>query len=112
MSGEQAALEIHDPLSLDVERQAEWLLSNIPLDSPHRTSLTSALASRSPAALLQNGSHLLLQPSLTLLVARAYGPLLMDLCGRWIDGDEDEVKILEALGLLIEVHEELYPCVQ
>ena len=45
-----------------------------------------------------------------LHVVEAFRPLLVDLCARWIDDETlDEVSRLEALALILEIHEEIYP---
>ncbi|THH06083.1 hypothetical protein EW145_g4329 [Phellinidium pouzarii] len=98
--------DIPNPLSLNIHRQLNLLLELIPQDSPFFDELQ---ISSSGGGFLPNLSRYMLHPSLTLAIAWAFRPLLMDLCARWLDEDGDIVDKLEALALLIEVHEELYP---
>ena len=101
--------DIPDPLSLDTERQLRLLLEEVPLHSPLRATLEEQL---SEPTLLPTLSRLMLCPSLTMAITRLFRPLLMDLCARWLDdGAEDMLDKLETFALLIEIHEEIYPCV-
>lgn len=100
--------DIPSPLSLNIQRQLNLLLELIPQDSPFFNDLQT---SSSGGALLSSLSRYMLHPSLTLAITWAFRPLLMDLCARWLDDNDGIIDKLEALALLIEVHEELYPCV-
>lgn len=100
--------DIPDPLSLDTAKQLQLLLDEVPLQSPLRAALEQSLSEH---ALLPSLSGCLLLPSLTMTIVRRFRPLLMDLCVRWLDDMEDMLSKFEALALLIEIHEELFPCV-
>ncbi|KAI5117001.1 hypothetical protein M0805_002669 [Coniferiporia weirii] len=97
---------IPDPLSLDVHRQLGLLLELIPQDSPFFGILQGP---HNGNALLNTLSRCMLHPSLTLAVTWTFRPLLLDLCARWLDDNDDLLEKLEAFSLLIEVHEEIYP---
>ena len=94
------------PLTINLHRQTRFLLSKIPSESPYATAVTQA---PSPAALLEILSQLLYLPAFTLIVAKTFRPLLLDLCARWLQDDENIENKLVALSLLLEPHEELYP---
>lgn len=98
-------MTIHDPCSINLNRQTQSLLSEISPESVYRTALTEA---PTPGALLDTLSRLLFVPALTLSVATAFRPLLLDLCARWLEGEENKEEKLVALCLLLEPHEELY----
>ncbi|KAH7907327.1 midasin [Hygrophoropsis aurantiaca] len=97
---------IHDPININLEKQTQELLSHIGLESDYAQTL---LHSASPTHLLSNLSHLLSIPSLTLAVAKAFRPLLIDLCARWLTDEENLEDRFVALCLLIEPHQELFP---
>ena len=99
---------IPDPLTLNTERQLRLLLEEVPLYNPLRTTLEEQL---SGPTLLPTLSRLMLRPSLSMAITRLFRPLLMDLCARWLDDGDDMLDKLEAFALLIEIHEEIYPCV-
>ncbi|KDQ62541.1 hypothetical protein JAAARDRAFT_189845 [Jaapia argillacea MUCL 33604] len=95
-----------DPLTINLKKQTLHLLSLLPAGSVH-AALLQQVSSRSD--LLHVLSRLLLVPSLTLAVAAAFRPLLIDLCARWLlDGEQGDEKFT-ALALLLEPHEELFP---
>lgn len=98
--------DFHDPLTVNLQRQTRLLLEVIPSGSVHATALQNVT---SRAGLLSTLSHHLCQPSLTMVVASKFRPLLLDLCARWLDADSELEGKLEAFGLLIEMHEELFP---
>ena len=100
---------LNDPLRLDLQRQTQKLLDSLPADSPYTAALKTA---SSRPLLLDALSKLLHIPQLTATVSTFFRPLLVDLCARWLEKDEDHLDKLEALCLLIEIHPELYPCVQ
>ena len=52
-----------------------------------------------------------MEPSLTILLKKAFRPLLVDLCARWLDDSENLDKKVDAFALLVEVHEEIARCV-
>ena len=97
-----------DPLSLNARKQVTYLLETIPADSILYNELQLVT---SGSDLLSTLSLHMRRPSLTLAVAWAYRPLLIDLCARWLDDTEDLLCKYEALSLLVGVHEELYPYV-
>lgn len=98
--------DIPDPLTLDITNQLRLLHEQVPAQSPFYHTTEQLLHGNN---VLPSLSQLMLRPSLTLAIERLFRPLLMDLCARWLDGTEDMLEKLEALALLIEVHEELYP---
>lgn len=107
-------VEINDPLNINIERQAQVLLSQLQsssLPGPISLSLEQIIkASLPPQEALTQISRLLAVPYLTTLVARAFRPLLVDLCARFLEDEAiDEVRRLETLAFLIEIHEEVYP---
>jgi midasin len=99
-------MTIHDPLTISLTRQTRSLLSKIPPESPYAADIAQA---SSPGTLLDTLSHLLTVPALTLSIATAFRPLLLDLCARWLNYDENKENKLVALCLLLEPHQELYP---
>lgn len=99
---------IHDPLTINLHGQTRKFLAKLPATSPYAASLLNA---SSRAELLEILSHLLAVPGLTLSVATTFRPILLDLCARWLHDEDNAEDRLGALCLLIEVHEELYPCV-
>lgn len=98
----------NDPLRINLEHQTRVFLETTPNDSPLHHALLSA-STRSE--LLRCLSRVLLLPGSTVAVATTFRPILLDLCARWLDDDENEEDKLEALCLLLEVHPELFPCV-
>ncbi|EJC98837.1 P-loop containing nucleoside triphosphate hydrolase protein [Fomitiporia mediterranea MF3/22] len=98
--------DIPDPTSLNARKQLNGLVELLPRNSPLTAAFQDSLSQN---ALLPTLSRFMLHPSLTLAISWTFRPLLMDLCSRWLDTDDEGAKKLEALGLLIEVHEELFP---
>lgn len=98
--------EIHDPLTLNLNRQIRCFLEELPLDSPHRAALVSA---SSRTELLTVLSHLLSTPGCTTTIATLFRPLLLDLAARWLADDGHLEDRLEASALLLEIHPELFP---
>ncbi|KZT19503.1 P-loop containing nucleoside triphosphate hydrolase protein [Neolentinus lepideus HHB14362 ss-1] len=96
---------IHDPSTINWKKQTRVLLSTIPADSPHAAALQQI---SSPEQLLALLSRLLYVPSLTLLVADTFRPILLELCIRWLDDGSDAEEKFVALCLLIQPHEELF----
>ncbi|KAF8895596.1 hypothetical protein BD779DRAFT_1609097 [Infundibulicybe gibba] len=100
--------DLHDPLQINLQRQTRALLDLLP-DSPQISRIKLCTSN---SQILQALSVLLADAKLTLLISALFRPVLLDLCARWLD-DEDEIEKREdqlvALALLIEVHEELYP---
>lgn len=99
---------MEDPLRLNLQRQTTKLLEKLGPESVHAATISTATTN---ATLLTVLSRLLALPTLTLTVAGLYRPLLFDLCARWIDEPENSVDQLVALCLLLEPHQELFPCV-
>ncbi|KAF7348332.1 Midasin [Mycena sanguinolenta] len=99
---------IHDPLAINLRGQTRVLISSLPPDSPHASTLGTAV-SQTSAELLAVLSNLLASPDLTLLVATVFRPILLDLCARWLDEPQNTEEQLVALCFLLEVHEELFP---
>ncbi|TBU59248.1 midasin [Dichomitus squalens] len=97
---------LHDPLRMDLQRQTQKLVAHLPAESPFVTALQN-ISSRQ--ALLDIVSRLLLLPQYTMLVAGLFRPVLLDLCARWLHQDGDELEKFEALCLLLEIYQELYP---
>ena len=102
------ASAIHDPLTINIHRQRRQLLSYIPTDTLYHEALSNASTNRE---LLTTLSGLLAVSQFTQLVATLFRPILLDLCARWIDNEHDVEDHLIALCYLLEVHEELFPCV-
>lgn len=99
-------MTIYDPLTVNLRRQSQSLLSKISQNIPYLAHISQA---STPRALLETLSRLLIVPALTLPIATAFRPLLLDLCARWLLNDEDTEDKLVALCLLLQPHEELYP---
>lgn len=102
----QVGGDFHDPVTINLRRQAQVLFEQIPTSSPHRNLLQNPSTKHD---LLSTLSSLLAIPSLTIHTATAFRPLLLDLCSRWLlDADRLDDK-LEAFGLLLEIHPEIFP---
>ncbi|TFK52493.1 P-loop containing nucleoside triphosphate hydrolase protein [Heliocybe sulcata] len=96
---------IQDPVMMDWKKQTRVFLASIPSDSPYAAALQQISSSEQLLVLV---SRLLYVPSLTLLVAETFRPILFELCVRWLeDGSDIEDKFV-ALCLLIQPHEELF----
>lgn len=105
---------IHDPLDIDVRRQIADVVKAVPsssLFSSHVTKFTTILDNNNGEEIMSMLSRLLAMPALSLLIAKAFRPLLLDLCARWILDDENMDEKLVALNLLLDAHEHLFPCV-
>ncbi|EMD40100.1 hypothetical protein CERSUDRAFT_122188 [Gelatoporia subvermispora B] len=98
--------QFYDPLSINLKRQTYLLLAQLPHNSPYVAQLQQ-ISSRSD--LLKYLSRILPLPALTDAVAKLFRPLLMDLCARFLHDDENDDERFEALCMLLEVHQELYP---
>ncbi|KAF8967136.1 hypothetical protein BDZ97DRAFT_1903538 [Flammula alnicola] len=72
----------------------------------HYDALNNASTTRQLLATL---SSLLAAPAFTQLVATLFRPILIDLCARWLESENDVEEHLVALCHLLEVHEELFP---
>ncbi|KAG1843016.1 P-loop containing nucleoside triphosphate hydrolase protein [Suillus subalutaceus] len=96
-----------DPLRINLAKQKRALRALLPPDSFHIQHITEA---NIPTNALSTLSRLLAVPALTLTIADLFRPLLIDLCARWLHDDDDIEDRFIAFCLLIEIHEELYPC--
>lgn len=97
-------MEGFDPLKLDLERQVAAFNAYL------GQKIVSSLEPR--VDLLNQFSRLLAAPQYTLLVAKFFRPLLVDLTARWLlETDVSEEDRFVALALLIETHEEIFPFV-
>lgn len=101
-------IAIHDPLAINLRLQTKRLLAEIPPNTVHYEVLDNAPTTQLLLATLSN--HLAL-PQFTQLVATLFRPILLDLCVRWIRNENNIEDALIALSYLLEVHEELFPCV-
>jgi midasin len=97
---------IYDPLTINLTQQTRFLVDSIPHDSPHLASLRDV---SSRPALLQTLSRLLAVPGLTAQVVTKFRPLLLDLCARWLEHDENLEEKFEASALLLEIYPEIFP---
>lgn len=98
--------DIFNPLSINLKKQTQVLLDQLPPTLPHAITLKNA---ETRSELLTNISDILALPSITLSVATSFRPLLLDLCSRWLQDTRHREERLEAFALLLEVHTELYP---
>ncbi|VDB91850.1 unnamed protein product [Peniophora sp. CBMAI 1063] len=96
-----------NPLAIDLKKQLGRLLETTSRSgSPHLHALQNA---SSRATLLRTLSGALLDPALTTAIAHTFRPILIDLCSRWIENNDFVEEKLEALCLLVQTHEELFP---
>ena len=103
-----AFTHVFDPLCINLAKQKRVLLDLLPPNSTYIQQITEVDA---PAHVLSTLSCLLADPALTLTIADLFRPLLIDFCARWLHNDDDIEDRFIAFCLLIELHEELYPCV-
>jgi midasin len=94
-----------NPLTIDLKQQTDTLISQLPSGSKFSNLLASCNAR---STLLSTLSTLLAEPSLTNAISEAFQPLLVDLCARWLQDEEDAERRFIALCLLIQPHEELF----
>lgn len=95
-----------DPLSVDLRRQTQVLLDQLPDSTPD----ASLLDAPSHGHLLDALSDLMLVPGLTVIIAKTFRPVLMDLCARWLHNvDKMRAEKFWAFCLLLETHPELFP---
>ncbi|KAK2459689.1 hypothetical protein APHAL10511_008334 [Amanita phalloides] len=97
---------VYDPLSINLPRQTRLLVQKIPHNSPCVAELSNASSVRDLLPIL---SRLLAKPQLTELIATLFRPILLDLCARWIEGDDCTDDQLFAIAFLVEPQEELFP---
>ncbi|KZV73642.1 hypothetical protein PENSPDRAFT_268056 [Peniophora sp. CONT] len=97
-----------NPLAIDLKKQLGRLqeLCTGSGSQPHLRALQNA---SSRATFLTTLSGALLEPSLTTTIAHAFRPILIDLCSRWLDNRDLVEEKFEALCLLVQMHEELFP---
>ncbi|KAI0036574.1 midasin [Vararia minispora EC-137] len=95
-----------NPLEINLEAQFSRLQEQLPADSVQINGLQH---SQSHTVFLSNLSRIMLVPSLTEPIAAFFRPLLLDLCARWLEYPELALEKFEALCLLIQAHEELFP---
>ncbi len=96
-----------DPLRLHLKRQVARLLDMFPADSP----IAALRYVSSRKVLLDQLSTLLHLPRYTMAIATLFKPLLLDLCARWLHHGMEHEEKFEALCLLLEPYQELYPYV-
>lgn len=53
-------------------------------------------------------STLLKNQKYTASISRLFSPILVDLCARWLDDQEQDEAKFAVFGLLLPIHEELY----
>lgn len=99
---------IHDPLKINLRRQKTLLLSSI---SPNTIYSDALINASSSLQLLATLSTILAVPAYTQLIATLFRPILIDLCARWLEAEDESEQHLVALCYLLEVHEELFPYV-
>lgn len=99
---------VHDPLLINLRRQTQILLESTPLASGYAADLNENVPIDK---LLTTLAKLLVNSSLTQIIATLYRPILLDLCARLLDWEDEKEEHLVALCLLVEVHEELFPYV-
>lgn len=107
MDNMEALWDFPSPLSINVRLQIFRLLQVVPVNS----SLAVLQQAQNGSMLLSQLSRFMVKPAYTLPITQAFRPLLVDLCVRWLDDDENLYEKFEALALLVEVHEEIYPYV-
>ncbi|KDQ20857.1 hypothetical protein BOTBODRAFT_100466 [Botryobasidium botryosum FD-172 SS1] len=110
---------ISDPCAINLPHLCTALLSKLPeshIPAAHLLLLRQTASLTSPPCpfpasnVLSALSELLSIPAFTIVVATVFRPLVLDLCLRMADDDNiDEVKKLEALALLLSLHEEIFP---
>lgn len=97
---------IYDPLAINLYRQTRLLIPKLPQNPPYAEELSNATSERELLAIL---SRLLAKPELTELIFKAFRPILLDLCARWVEADDCTDEQLFSIAFLVEVQEELYP---
>lgn len=94
-------MDLRDPLTINFSGQLRWLRSRLPDNSVYAPKLINAS--------LDTLSELLIAPELTLLVAEAFAPLLLDICARFLENDERVEQKLVALCLLMDPFAQVFP---
>ncbi|TFY83881.1 hypothetical protein EWM64_g134 [Hericium alpestre] len=95
---------IQNPLAIDLQCQISTLIGQLPQDSPHISAIQKATSGREALAIL---SQLIIIPSLTEAIAFTFRPLLLDICARLLENNDQIHQKIEALCLLLQPHEEL-----
>jgi len=96
-------MEPRHPLRLDLAAQSAALHAQL-----GRVVVSKVQAGATE--LLQELSELLATPQYTLLIAKYFRPLLVDLTARWLsESNIPEEARFVALALLLECHEEIFP---
>jgi midasin len=90
-----------DALSIPFQAQIDQLLIIFPDQLAIKTLPTQEKLIRL--------SNLLKNPIYAIHVARLFSPLLVDLCARWLDDEEQDEAKFAVFSLLVPAHEELYP---
>lgn len=110
----EAAQTLATATVMDIPDKGPWDALSIPFDIqidafvlkfPEQNTLKSLATNEKLARL----SNLLKNPEYALHVARFFSPLLVDLCARWLDDDEQDESKFAVFGLLLPAHEQLYP---
>ncbi|CAK5270478.1 unnamed protein product [Mycena citricolor] len=112
---------IHNTLAINLRAHTHLFLASLPSTSTsqHQNEVEVALAKGNQEFIGLLAEWLAVQ-ELTVLVARAFQPLLVEICGRWLDdgriGDVSEgsegtrtVDRIVAICALVEVYNELFP---
>lgn len=71
---------------------------------PEHAQLRDASAKEQLATL----SILLKNQKYTIHISKLFSPILVDLCARWLDDQEQDEAKFAVFGLLLPIHEELY----
>jgi midasin len=90
-----------DALSIPFQAQIDQLL----IDFPDLLAI-NALPTQEKLVRLSN---LLKNTIYAIRVARLFSPLLVDLCARWLDDEEQDEAKFAVFALLVPAYEELYP---
>jgi midasin len=96
-----------------MEAQDTWHALSFPLSSkihifvqqfPEQAQLRDASIDEQLATL----SILLKNQKYTIPISRLFSPVLVDLCARWLDDQEQDEAKFAVFGLLLPIHEDLY----
>jgi midasin len=97
---------MYDPLTMDVGRQVEKLISTYSVAVKYAPTLQNATSYVERANAL---AGLLLVPALCTTVASLFRPILVDLCARLLHVEELVEEKFVALATLLQPHVELFP---
>lgn len=127
--GPTSTLEVADPLAFDLQQAVEGFLQRLKLAGSSASASASKVvpaehlevlrsvttSSTPPRAALPVLADLLELPHLTAIVAECFRPIVELLAASWLDrarGGRDEwLRRVQALALLSDASEELWPCV-